>query len=517
MSTNLISAKVTVPGTSASRTFGEHMSDKVDVRDFGAKGDGTTDDTTSIQAAVTYACNNQKLLIFPAANAGQSYKISDQIVIPYDTHHWAIRGQGHRAVIKQMTDNKPFIHFDSLSHDTSGLTNGGFDIANFQVQWANSQGIANKHAAVIEFNDGGYADFVLENLENNNGCRCITHQFPGQTVSRPLNVWGCIFRHIYNAFSASGAAIYLRSNPTEGLPNILIQHVYSVQNAGAEELIHLAGATSVVIENVEQNFGSYTPGFVGWAGSGNISIIGWRVEVFSWLNVGDDSGYFICNGSGSQVTEYHIQNFEMRFNTINLPGGPKYLVKASGARVVLDGFFDPGGTMTAGNFNLFNLSGTDDIIEVGLSRIINTLIRFVNPSDGFFENISFTGGSHMMRFYKGSLTGTMTDVVNDAPSVIKSQSIVQSGWIWGLNVLLDAAVTAGTITFKVFKNGTLIDSNFNLALTSGTTGKRYNEWLKNANHTGFRVVAGDKIDVRITAASLVGPANAEMVLAIALI
>src|ERR1700704_2539212 len=128
MATNLIGAKVTVPATTASRTFGEHLSMTVYVRDFGAKGDGTTDDPLAIHAAATYACNNQRLLIFPAANAGQFYRISDQIVIPYDTHHWAIRGNGHRAVIKQMTDNKPFIHFDSLSHDTSGLTNGGFDI-----------------------------------------------------------------------------------------------------------------------------------------------------------------------------------------------------------------------------------------------------------------------------------------------------------------------------------------------------------------------------------------------------
>ena len=50
----------------------------VSVKDFGAKGDGVTDDTMAIQDAVEYAINNKKNLYFPTA----SYAISKTILIP---------------------------------------------------------------------------------------------------------------------------------------------------------------------------------------------------------------------------------------------------------------------------------------------------------------------------------------------------------------------------------------------------------------------------------------------------
>lgn len=56
----------------------------INVKDFGATGDGTTDDTAAIQAAISYCTNlsnRKQTLYFPATNAGAYYKITAPLVV----------------------------------------------------------------------------------------------------------------------------------------------------------------------------------------------------------------------------------------------------------------------------------------------------------------------------------------------------------------------------------------------------------------------------------------------------
>ena len=65
---------------SVARTVTNKLQERVSVKDFGAVGDGTTDDTAAINAAIA-ACVNGKTVFFPNGN----YKITASITLPSNT------------------------------------------------------------------------------------------------------------------------------------------------------------------------------------------------------------------------------------------------------------------------------------------------------------------------------------------------------------------------------------------------------------------------------------------------
>lgn len=88
-------------GIAVVRTLQSKLDDSVTVRDFGAKGDGTTDDTLAIQRAITYVYSSDYLtnankphraIIFPAGK----YLISNTLNIPPFTR---IQGAGKQSTI----------------------------------------------------------------------------------------------------------------------------------------------------------------------------------------------------------------------------------------------------------------------------------------------------------------------------------------------------------------------------------------------------------------------------------
>jgi hypothetical protein len=77
-------------GTGAvSRTAQNKMRDLVALTDFGAVGDGVTDDTAALRAALTYVMNNSRCLFIPDG----AYRITEQITI-VGTTNFSVRGEG---------------------------------------------------------------------------------------------------------------------------------------------------------------------------------------------------------------------------------------------------------------------------------------------------------------------------------------------------------------------------------------------------------------------------------------
>ena len=80
---------------SVARTVEAKFKDSISVKDFGAVGDGSTDDTTKIQAALT-AASGSKNVYLPAG----TYIVSTTIYIPSNTFFF---GDGKNSVIKMVS------------------------------------------------------------------------------------------------------------------------------------------------------------------------------------------------------------------------------------------------------------------------------------------------------------------------------------------------------------------------------------------------------------------------------
>ena len=72
-------ALVTPNGATTARALGEHLAARVNVRDFGALGDGITDDSAAFAAAITAAQSRAALVYVPAS--ATPYVLGDTIVL----------------------------------------------------------------------------------------------------------------------------------------------------------------------------------------------------------------------------------------------------------------------------------------------------------------------------------------------------------------------------------------------------------------------------------------------------
>lgn len=106
-----------MPGA-VGKTLNDKMQDLVSVKDFGAKGDGTTDDTAAIQAGIDLACQYGGCVYLPAG----TYKISAALVFSMNSDSTdpvkrpSMKGDGMAATtIYQTTNNNgiEIIGYDS--------------------------------------------------------------------------------------------------------------------------------------------------------------------------------------------------------------------------------------------------------------------------------------------------------------------------------------------------------------------------------------------------------------------
>lgn len=139
-------AGIVYPNTSQATVVGR--TPWLDARDYGVIGDGTTDDTSALQAAVNAAGTSGRRLYIP--KPASFYKLTDKITIGA-YYGLCISGDSWQTTtIKQTADNTPIFAF--TVDNTHSVT-----IENLFLTYANYQNFAShpESAAICRYNSNG--------------------------------------------------------------------------------------------------------------------------------------------------------------------------------------------------------------------------------------------------------------------------------------------------------------------------------------------------------------------------
>jgi hypothetical protein len=241
-----LSPITTLSGTNIARSLQDKLSEVISVRDFGAKGDGVTNDTAALQLAFNVAASSAKVYI-PRG----TYMIRQELKIPSNSY---IYGAGiGTSVIK-------------LSAGVS---------AN-QCVMTNSQNTRN-----INTNQGN-VNIIIKDLELDGNVQ----RFPGSySVNEPTDGTGLCFAFVQDAlvesvsvhdccnhcFDISAPTTTLNSNPLEYTPNPSSNiHLKDIIAYGAgDDNITTHFSRNIIIENA---YVPYTGGTLVGTNSNGIEI-----------------------------------------------------------------------------------------------------------------------------------------------------------------------------------------------------------------------------------------------------
>ena len=161
------------PLNAINRPINEKLQDIVSVKDFGATGDGVTDDSAAIQAAVTYINKSGGKLIFPSAN-GEVYLVETEIIIDVSSivsgfaqrYIFEIDGQGAYVIPAMGSAGSVFKIRGAALDYQSMVSIHNFVVYSTQVSGATALPL--QAIAFINAEGGGYQNLEIYNIKSGN-------------------------------------------------------------------------------------------------------------------------------------------------------------------------------------------------------------------------------------------------------------------------------------------------------------------------------------------------------------
>jgi hypothetical protein len=360
----------TAPLTNAvSETVTAKLSEIVSVKDFGAKGDGATDDTTAIKNAIAATLTaNGGQLYFPSG----TYLISDKLTIPSSTQ-WTISGASRGSVIiKQNTNNTPIFYFTQNNI-------WGWTIQNLTGTWAVQQGYTNTASIMFSFyaasNDYSWYNFQISNIYCSNGFRTISHA-PNSYGA----IWGCNINNIVHAGSMTGGCVYLHPTVSIGQPNITLNQLYiRADNMDiSESCILIEGGDSINLNAVEVNVIN-SGGKALQLNSSSGTINSFKAELITY-----GSGP-IAVFNDSQLTINSI-----KFIGVKIAGTSVYGIQTSSAsNIVVNNYELTFSPAISGKFYAFSIGNYLSNFKV----ILNCISGLLGIADAYLTNVGSTASA----------------------------------------------------------------------------------------------------------------------------
>ncbi|MGI8485533.1 MAG: glycosyl hydrolase family 28-related protein, partial [Thermomicrobiales bacterium] len=197
----------------------------LDVKAYGAKGDGVTDDTTAIQNALNQwsGTSGPGVIYFPKG----TYKITSTLTFPY-TQGKTMQGAGsYMSTIQQATDNIPIVSIPNENTHTIHIVDMGFAFKNQQTA-SNTNGYGFQFLSTTGGVSGMY-HWVVERSR-------FANAYIGIGVTGSAGqvgiIWGSVFQTLYFDHTQH-TAIRLVSPQTFGMNDNEFDNIKIINTGGA--------------------------------------------------------------------------------------------------------------------------------------------------------------------------------------------------------------------------------------------------------------------------------------------
>jgi len=203
----------------------------VNAKDYGATGDGTTDDTEALQEWLDYVVENQRQGWLPTG----TYKLTDTLIAAGDHYGWGIHGENENfSILSQFTDNIPVIQVGTTAGSSHTV-----QLNRLKFTYNSAQPSSNTNANCIVFEGSTTGDksslywSSFRHLRFTNGYYAMT------VASGRFAPWGCEWDML--TMNDMSGGMYDNTNSTvSGCPN----------NKWGRATILCTGAAGPIFKNI---------------------------------------------------------------------------------------------------------------------------------------------------------------------------------------------------------------------------------------------------------------------------